>query len=339
MNKILFLLLGMQLNLIAMEPAEVPKDRKQKGPLELIERNALSSGLVAPSSSVPKVTSTSTVTSDRKSSPDSSSLDSDMAQLDLNKDGHLSKDNKRRSIIRLKAPAHSPDDEVREQLMLALQAYKENEAQKKRMADAREKQEKRKSIVFFAEPPVPPLNLSDMENAANTSGLTDDELSNMISFIQEATECDVTKIADRLKKRIKELHQSPPASPLFLSHESTIEALATVRKLTNQYTLGTNRVATLRNRPGTPDQLRPARPIEIIEDAGFKGLDLLYKMVMAEKDAKQQDTDTIKGRYKLSAIASVVLNVAAFSWGVYQQVKGNSSSTPTCPPMNTTLPM
>lgn len=323
-----------------MDPPERQEGDKQKGHRELIQRNALSSGSVAPSSSVPKITSTSTMTSDGKNSPDSSSLDSDMAQIDLNKDGHvLSKENKRRSIIRLKAPAHSPDDEVREQLMFALQAYKENEAQKKRMVDSREKQEKRKSIVFFAESPVPALNLSDMEKATNTSRITDQELSDMIQFIQEATDCDVTKVSERLKKRIKELHESPPASPLFNDNVTTIEAITAVRKLTNQYRLGTNRVATLRNRPGTPDQLRPARPLEIIEDAGFKGLDLLYKMVMAEKDAKQQDTDTIKGRYKLSTIASVAINVAAFSWGVYQQVKGNSSSTPTCGPTNTTLPM
>lgn len=330
MNKILFLLMGISINLIAMDPPQ-KVDTKQKGPMELIERNGISSGTVA------KVTSTSTVTSDGGKTSDSSS-GSDMAQIDLDKDGHeLSRAQKRRSIIRLKAPAHSEDDEIREQLARALSAYQANEAQKKKMADVQERQEKRKSIVFFAEPPVPALNLSDMEKATNSSRLTDQELSDMIKFIQEATDCDVTKVADRLKKRIKELHESPPASPLFNDNVSTIEAITAVRKLTNRYTLGTNRVATLRNRPGTPDQLRPAKPIEIIEDAGFKGLDLLYKMVMAEKDAKQQDTDVIKGRYKLSTVVSGAVNLIALVWTIYQQTKGNSSST--CVPTNTTLPM
>lgn len=329
MNKIFFLLVGFGINLIAMDAPE-RHDDKQKG-FELIEHKKTSSGSVA------KVTLTSTATPDGKHS-DSSSGSSEMTQYDLDKDGHeLTKAQKRRSIIRLKAPAHSADDEIREQLMQALAAYKESEAQKKRLADAQERQEKRKSIVFFAEPPVPALNLSDMEKAINNSGLTDDELNNMITFIQEATECDVTKIADRLKKRIKELHESPPASPLFNDNVSTIEAITAVRTLTNRYTLGTNRVATLRNRPGTPEQLRPAKPLEIIEDAGFKGLDLLYKMVMAEKDAKQQDTDTLKWRYKVATIASAVINVGAFAWGIYQQMKGNSSST--CAPTNTTLSM
>lgn len=337
MNKIFFLLVGFAINLIAMDPQ--PKngpDAKQKGTIELIERNAQSSGSVAHSSSIAKATSTSTVASEGAKASDSSSTSSDMAQIDLDKDGHeLTKAQKRRSIIRLKAPAHSQDEEIREQLARALAAYKANEDQKNKMAAEEEKKQKRKSIVLFAEPLVPALNLSDMEKGSPR--LSDQELNDMIQFIKGATDCDLTKVAQRLKKSIKEKHELPPDSPLFNENAPIIDAINVVRKLTHQYKLGTSRVETLRNRPGTPDQLRPAKPIEIIEDAGFKELDLLYKMVMTEKDAKQQDTDVIKGRYKLSTVVSGAVNIIALCWTIYQQTRGNSSST--CAPTNTTMPI
>jgi hypothetical protein len=345
MKKILFLLLGMQLNHIAMEPAEAPKDGKQKRPIELIERNALSSGSVAPSS-VTKVTSTSTVASGRTATPDSSSLDSDMAQIDLDKDGHaMTRAQKRRSLVPVDANNLLDDVAIAETVLQVLQAREKQKKQQQEVAMNRlqtnDKQEKRKSVNLWlrrTKSAVPQLNLGDIEQGIRDSSLSDEELERIINFIVQATGNDVIDIKDRLKATLRELHNTPPASPLFSEKASAIDALNTVRKLTNDHVSTTRVVTSLRKKEQPVHALQPA---DVITHEGFEaGLSELLKLVNTEFATKLTQTSKARNIYKGLTILAGAATAGFTVYEAYNKATGGDSTatTPTCPP-STTFPM
>lgn len=345
MNKII-VLLGFSINLIAMDPP--PKkndaDAKQKVTIELIERNALSSGSVAPSSSVAKVTSTSTVTSDGGKTSDSSSDGSDMAQIDLDKKGYavkMTKKEKRRSLVPIEAD-NLDDLALAETVIQVLQAREQQKQQQLEEQLARlntqDKREKRKSVDLWLKKKqhvIPQLALGDLEEGKGQSTLSEDELERIIDFIAQATGNNISDIKDRLKVTLKQLHATPPASPLFVEKTSAIDALNTVRKLTNDH-ISTRRVAdTLQKRQQAVHALQPA---DVISQEGFEaGLNELLKLVNAEFSTKLAQTGKARTIYKILSIAGGVVITGLGVYEAYNKATGGNSST--CAPTNTTVPM
>ena len=344
MKKVLMLLLGCYLSLSAMQPPEEPGDGKQKGHRELIKRNVLSSGSVAPSSSITKVTSTSTMTSDGRTSPDSSSLESDMAQIDLDKDGHvttLTKAQKRRSLLPIEL--EYLDDAIAAERILKLMEARDQQKKQQQEAVAtrlvtNHKKEKRKSVDLYlkAKHIIPQLPLGDIELGIKKSDISDEEWERIISFISQATGNNVSDIKDRLKVKLKELHNTPPASPLFSQQASAIDALNTVRKLTSNH-VSTTRVVESLKRQAQPVHTLPAADVITLE--GFeKGLGELLKLVNTELATKLTQTGKSRSLYR---VASGVTTAATVGLGIYELYKraAGDSTTPTCPPTNTTFPM
>lgn len=367
MNKILFLLLGFSINLIAMDPPKVEAakqeadkqkakvelveakkdDDKQKG-RELIRRNVPSSGSVAPSSSMPKVTSTSTMTSDGKSSPDSSSLETEMAQIDLDKDGHaaaIAKQQKRRSLLPVEL--EYLDDVLAAERVLQL--MEEREKQKKKQEEAaatrlatNDKKEKRKSVEIYVKAKkhiIPQLPLGDIEQANNESDITDAELERILTFISLATADSIVDIRDRLKAKLKELHNTPPASPLFAEQASALDALNTVRKLTNNH-ISTTRVAESLKRQAQP--VHAVAPVDVIAHEGFeKGFGELLKLVNSELATKLAQTGKSRSIYRGLTYVVGAATAGLTIYEAYNKATGGNDSnsvTPTCPP-TTTFPM
>ncbi len=348
MNKILFLLLGLNISLIAMDPPPAAEGGKQKGQRELIQRNIPSSGSVAPSSSVAKVTSTSTMTSDGKSSPDSSSLDSDMAQIDLDKDGHaaaaMMKQQKRRSLLPLEL--EYLDDVLAAERILAMMQVREQQkkAQQEAMATrlvTNDKKEKRKSVDVYvkAKHIIPQLPLADIEKGQRESEISDAELERIMTFISQATGNEIKDIKDRLKAKLKELHNTPPASPLFSQHASAIDALNTVRKLTNNH-ISTTRVAESLKRQAQP--VHAIQAADVVAHEGFeKGLGELLKLVNTELATKLSQTGKARTIYKVLSIAGGAAVAGLSVYEAYNKATGgndSSSTNCTCPP-TTTFPM
>lgn len=349
MNKIFFLLLGMHFGLIAMDPPERQEGDKQKGHRELIQRNALSSGSVAPSSSVPKITSTSTVTSGGGRTSDSSSGDSDLAQLELDKDGHgyqLHAASSMRRRIKVKVAADSHDDDILKQLVLAKQQADAANTELRRLATAAEKQKKRDSMILsFDQVHIPALPLADLEKGNRQTQITHEEIDDMIAGIKEATELDITKITDALKEEIRTLCETPTDSPRFKEKERIITALTHMRQCTSQRAKQTSRIETLKRRPNTPEDvresLRAQKITEIFEDLGINSEDMnraFKDLVHSTTANKLERIDTVKGRWKLGSIVTTLIAIAGWSVTVYSQSKGGShSSTPTCAPFNATM--
>lgn len=327
MNKLLSLFfLGFCIHLIAMDP---PEGHKQK------QREAL--GLPSKSSgSVAQMTSTSIVSTSGTSSDSSS----DRAEIDLDREGHaMSKKQKRRSVLVVNTATISHDDNLLYAQIIQLLEQKRKEDEEKHVRAPQMEQEKPKARPVFLQSKVPQLNLSDIE-AQRKGDLQEEELKYILSFIGEATKRNIEPVQERLKERIRKVHATPPASPLFTdeSFKERFQAITQVRQLANDHHLTAHGITTLRNRrPDTPQEICPANPSEIIASTGFKGLQALLDLIEEEKDNKLVETGASRNWYRRGTILSALVNAGALAWAIYSQIHGHSSDTSTSAPCNGTL--
>lgn len=343
---IILLLIGSFLTMTSME------DPQQKGH-ELIERIA---GSVAPSSSIPQVKS-----GGKTSSSDASSGSSDRAQFNDDHEERSmtpsqrrhaiiaqlenpSKQEKRRSLVPVVTDGHQEDDEaLAQRVAMILQVREQKKKEQSGVVTrnqllATDKKEKRKSVNLWLHKknPIPQLSLDAMEKGTKDSSITDEELERMISFIAQATGNDITDIKERLKERFKELHNTPPASPLYSENISALDAIDTVRKLTNDHISTTRVVDTLRKREHPVHALSPK---EVVANEGFEaGLNELLKLANAEFAVKLKQTGSSRNIYRILSAAGAVATVGFSAYEIWAKSHGGSSSDATSAPVNTTLP-